>query len=249
MAPEILSYEKYDAKADLWSVGAVLYEMSVGRPPFRANNHIELLNKINRADSKVSFPDEDPSKVGVIPVPPDVKQLIRTLLRRHPVERVGFDEFFNSPALSGATGDDSDTLSNRKGTDIKRPDEEPPVASASPAQATTQENGDPAALPDGSPYDPKLYQMQNEFHFTRKKHRDKDRTRDRYRDRDKTGENIVQPNEENPQSSTGERKRDLSRLVHRQSWTSQISFSSLARLAYLPNLARPFVRRVMHQRC
>lgn len=46
MAPEILRYEKYDAKADLWSVGAVLYEMSVGKPPFRAQNHIDLLRKV-----------------------------------------------------------------------------------------------------------------------------------------------------------------------------------------------------------
>ena len=42
MAPEILRYENYDAKADLWSVGAVLYEMCVGKPPFRAANHVEL---------------------------------------------------------------------------------------------------------------------------------------------------------------------------------------------------------------
>lgn len=27
MAPEIMQYKQYDAKADLWSVGAVLYEM------------------------------------------------------------------------------------------------------------------------------------------------------------------------------------------------------------------------------
>ena len=29
MAREILLYEKYDAKADLWSVGAVLYETPI----------------------------------------------------------------------------------------------------------------------------------------------------------------------------------------------------------------------------
>lgn len=28
MAPEILSFKRYDAKADLWSVGAVLFEMA-----------------------------------------------------------------------------------------------------------------------------------------------------------------------------------------------------------------------------
>ena len=27
MAPEILHFHKYDAKADLWSIGAILFEM------------------------------------------------------------------------------------------------------------------------------------------------------------------------------------------------------------------------------
>jgi len=108
MAPEILRYEKYDAKADLWSVGAVLYEMAVGKPPFRANNHIELLKKIEHAKS-IKFPDEDSSrriaasnggKLEVQLVPEDIKQLIRTLLKRQPVERASFEEFFNSNALA-----------------------------------------------------------------------------------------------------------------------------------------------------
>ena len=56
MAPEILSYQKYNAKADLWSVGGVLYEMCCGKPPFRANNHMELLKKIKQANDIISFP-------------------------------------------------------------------------------------------------------------------------------------------------------------------------------------------------
>ena len=96
MAPEILRYEKYDAKADLWSVGAVLYEMAVGKAPFRAQNHIELLKKIELAKG-IKFPDEDPQKSADIPtVPPDVKKLIRALLKRTPSERAGFEEFFSS---------------------------------------------------------------------------------------------------------------------------------------------------------
>jgi serine/threonine-protein kinase ULK/ATG1 len=31
MAPEILHFHKYDAKADLWSIGAILFELVGGR--------------------------------------------------------------------------------------------------------------------------------------------------------------------------------------------------------------------------
>ncbi|KIM28182.1 hypothetical protein M408DRAFT_23888 [Serendipita vermifera MAFF 305830] len=102
MAPEILRYEKYDAKADLWSVGAVLYEISVGKPPFRAQNHIELLKRIEQARSTVRFPDEDDPKANPIQVPSDIKKLIRSLLKRHPVERATFDEFFLSKAMANS---------------------------------------------------------------------------------------------------------------------------------------------------
>ncbi|KAH6903283.1 other/ULK/ULK protein kinase [Coprinopsis sp. MPI-PUGE-AT-0042] len=100
MAPEILRYEKYDAKADLWSVGAVLYEIAVGKAPFRAQNHIELLKKIELSKG-VKFPDEDPKTAAEsTPVPEDIKKLIRALLKRNPVERASFEEFFSSTALA-----------------------------------------------------------------------------------------------------------------------------------------------------
>ena len=88
MAPEILRYEKYDAKADLWSVGTVLYEMMVGKPPFRASNHVELLRKIERGEDRIKFPDE-------VCLSDSMKKLIRGLLRRNPVERMNFPDFFN----------------------------------------------------------------------------------------------------------------------------------------------------------
>ncbi|WFD24423.1 non-specific serine/threonine protein kinase [Malassezia equina] len=117
MAPEILRYEKYDAKADLWSVGAVLYEMCVGKPPFRAANHVELLRRIEQGGDRIKFPDErSPQSLakgaarrrlhGEPPRPPaheialDIKQLIRRLLKRHPVERMSFDELFMDPVIT-----------------------------------------------------------------------------------------------------------------------------------------------------
>lgn len=101
MAPEILRYEKYDAKADLWSVGAVLFEMCVGKPPFRAQNHVDLLRKIERGEDKIKFPDEkrrdeEDTEKNPTRVAPDLKALIRALLKRNPIDRMGFEDFFKA---------------------------------------------------------------------------------------------------------------------------------------------------------
>ncbi|KAJ2371519.1 Serine/threonine-protein kinase, partial [Coemansia sp. RSA 2607] len=53
MAPEILHYEPYDAKADLWSIGAVIYEMMTGKQPFHASNHVELARIIERTNDNI----------------------------------------------------------------------------------------------------------------------------------------------------------------------------------------------------
>ncbi|NWI69262.1 ULK2 kinase, partial [Todus mexicanus] len=34
MAPEVIMSQHYDAKADLWSIGTVIYQCLVGKPPF-----------------------------------------------------------------------------------------------------------------------------------------------------------------------------------------------------------------------
>ncbi|KAL9468755.1 hypothetical protein ACSS6W_010449 [Trichoderma asperelloides] len=92
MAPEILRYERYDAKADLWSVGTVLYEMISGKPPFRARNHVELLRKIEAAEDVIKFPKE-------VIITSEMKSLVRGLLKRSPVERMSFENFFAHPIV------------------------------------------------------------------------------------------------------------------------------------------------------
>lgn len=110
MAPEILRYEKYDAKADLWSVGTVLYEMVVGRPPFRATNHVELLRRIEKGEDRIRFPEDGPAS-------DDIKKLIRGLLKRNPVERLNFPEFFSNVVITepipGLVADDTPRQSRR----------------------------------------------------------------------------------------------------------------------------------------
>lgn len=92
MAPEILRYEKYDAKADLWSVGTVLYEMMIGKPPFAAGNHFQLLQMIELGTGRIKFPEE-------VAVSDGMKKLIRDLLKRNSVERISFDDFFSNNVI------------------------------------------------------------------------------------------------------------------------------------------------------
>lgn len=117
MAPEILRYEKYDAKVDLWSVGTVLYEMVAGRPPFRATNHVELLRKIEKGEDRIRFPEDNPAS-------DDIKKLIRALLKRNPVERLDFPEFFNHSVITdvipGLVADDTPRGSRRPSVDLSR---------------------------------------------------------------------------------------------------------------------------------
>ncbi|KAG2690663.1 hypothetical protein I3760_09G199000 [Carya illinoinensis] len=92
MAPEIMQLQKYDAKADLWSVGAILFQLVTGKTPFTGNNQIQLLQNIMKSNELQFPPDKDLSS--------DCKDLCQKLLRRNPVERLTFEEFFNHPYLS-----------------------------------------------------------------------------------------------------------------------------------------------------
>ncbi|KDD73303.1 protein kinase [Helicosporidium sp. ATCC 50920] len=97
MAPEILSSQLYDAKADLWSVGAIFFEMVAGAPPYSGANQVQLLANIRRR--KATLPPATASRLG-----PGAKALIEGLLRRNPVERLSFEELFGHAFLDEGTG-------------------------------------------------------------------------------------------------------------------------------------------------
>ncbi|CAN7057490.1 unnamed protein product [Brassica rapa subsp. trilocularis] len=93
MAPEIMQLQKYDAKADLWSVGAILFQLVTGRTPFTGNSQVQLFQNIMRS-TELHFP------VDCRDLTSDCKDLCQKLLRRNPVERLTFEEFFHHPFLS-----------------------------------------------------------------------------------------------------------------------------------------------------
>ena len=79
IAPEVLTQEGYSFEADWYTLGVVLYEMIVGRPPFDAATHKELFSMILK--EKVRFPKD---------IDPDAKSVISGLLRKDPSKRYGF---------------------------------------------------------------------------------------------------------------------------------------------------------------
>ncbi|WKA05689.1 hypothetical protein VitviT2T_023638 [Vitis vinifera] len=93
MAPEIIQNQKYDAKADLWSVGAILFQLVTGRPPFDGSTQFQLFHNILSA-SELRFPQGALQELH-----PDCVDLCRRLLRQNPVERLTFNEFFNHKFL------------------------------------------------------------------------------------------------------------------------------------------------------
>ncbi|EOD25598.1 hypothetical protein EMIHUDRAFT_457510 [Emiliania huxleyi CCMP1516] len=88
MAPEILRFHKYDAKADLWSVGTIAFELLTTRPPYTGANHVQLLQHIEA--SEVELPGG---------ISQECASLLRSLLRRDPTQRLSFGSLFTHPFL------------------------------------------------------------------------------------------------------------------------------------------------------
>ncbi|ONL96438.1 Serine/threonine-protein kinase ATG1c [Zea mays] len=92
MAPEVMQGQKYDAKADLWSVGVILYQLVTGIPPFNGDNQIQLLKNILRTH-EIRLPSD-------CELSHDCIDLCRKLLRLNSVERLTVEEFVHHPFLS-----------------------------------------------------------------------------------------------------------------------------------------------------
>ena len=82
MSPEQARGEKVSGLSDLFSTGSVLYAMSTGRPPFRAETSLGVLRKIN---------DSEPKSIREInPDMPDwFARIVERLMAKRPDDRYG----------------------------------------------------------------------------------------------------------------------------------------------------------------
>ncbi|PHT74611.1 hypothetical protein T459_21888 [Capsicum annuum] len=93
MAPEILQFKKYDDKVDMWSLGAILFELLNGYPPFRGSSSVQILQNIK---SSLCLPFAEP----ILPqLHPDCIDLCSRLLSINPENRISFEEFFQHDFL------------------------------------------------------------------------------------------------------------------------------------------------------
>jgi calcium/calmodulin-dependent protein kinase (CaM kinase) II/calcium/calmodulin-dependent protein kinase I len=81
VAPEILEGTAYDTKADMWSIGVIIYILLGGYPPFIENNQRELFRKIRKGNYE--FHKEYWGGVS-----PEAKDLISSLLTVNPAKRI-----------------------------------------------------------------------------------------------------------------------------------------------------------------
>jgi serine/threonine protein kinase len=105
MAPEILLSQKYDGKADLWSVGTILYEALAGRPPYTGGNQVALLRNIR--DREARLPPEVATTLS-----PECRALVYSLLKRNVTDRLTFEEFFIHPFLLAVSDGDNSSGGN-----------------------------------------------------------------------------------------------------------------------------------------
>lgn len=93
MAPEVIMSKAYDAKADLWSVGTIVYQCLTGKAPFQANSPQQLKKFYEK--NKVVSPNIPAGTSN------HLKDLLVGLLRRNPRDRLDFGEFFSHAFLTG----------------------------------------------------------------------------------------------------------------------------------------------------
>ncbi|NXD06224.1 ULK3 kinase, partial [Nothocercus nigrocapillus] len=89
MAPEMVCCQQYDARADLWSLGVILYEALFGRPPFASRSFVELEEKI-RSERVIELPSRPRLST-------ECRDLLQRLLERDPLKRISFEHFFAHP--------------------------------------------------------------------------------------------------------------------------------------------------------
>lgn len=89
LAPELWQRQSYSYKADIWSLGVIVYELLALRKPFQATNLPELMEMVTRQNSFEALPADRYS--------PELLQLVYRMLSVEPSKRPSVIDILNSP--------------------------------------------------------------------------------------------------------------------------------------------------------
>lgn len=94
MAPELVQEKPYNHAVDLWSLGVILYELFVGKPPFYTSSIYALIKQI------VHDPPVYPSSMSG-----PFKSFLKGLLEKDPNRRLDWPEIMNHPFVAKSVQD------------------------------------------------------------------------------------------------------------------------------------------------
>ena len=86
MAPEILKLKEYTNKADIWSLGVIVFEIIFKKHPYPSKNKAELIKHLKN-NTKINIPHIDEK----------LKDLLEKLLEKNEYTRITWDDVFSHP--------------------------------------------------------------------------------------------------------------------------------------------------------
>jgi len=81
VAPEIILDRGHDRAVDYWALGILVYELLVGKTPFRGVNQIKIYQQILSGIDVIHMPSR---------IPKSAQHLVRHLCKQLPAERLGY---------------------------------------------------------------------------------------------------------------------------------------------------------------
>jgi len=134
MSPEQVAGEPLDGRSDIFSLGTMLYELTVGEKPFDGSNPAEISLKILHDDPR-------PPEVLVDGFPTELSALILRALTKRPVDRFDSARDFHlaieeATGRLGARATSHDVAAFVSSAIPPRPEEEPSGAGADAPEAT-----------------------------------------------------------------------------------------------------------------
>ena len=93
-APEVLFSKGYNAKADLWGIGVIIFQLLYNTLPFKAHTREELEREL-RSWKQLIIPKDVNN-----PISNECLDLLNKLFVRDPAKRIDFDEYFRHKFFS-----------------------------------------------------------------------------------------------------------------------------------------------------